>query len=94
MLKFELRTVFKTTLKKLKDNGWEITKGTYADAKWCVKKINNKGITTALYCDGCLYVSICDNFADLDMSIAICEELKKLEVKAVIKQLKENHYES
>lgn len=77
MLKFELRTVFKTSLKKLKDNGWEITKVTYADAKWCTKKINDKDITTA-YCDGCLYVSICDNFADLDMSIAICKELKKL----------------
>ena len=77
MLKFELRTVFKTSLKKLKDNGWEITKVTYADAKWCTKKINDKDITT-IYDDGCLYVVICDNSADLNFASAVCEELKKL----------------
>lgn len=80
MFKFELKTFFKTTLEKLEDNGWKIEKPSYTDAAWCIKKINDKDVTT-IYDDGCLYVSICDNFADLNFASAVCEELKELEVK-------------
>ena len=78
-LKFD--THFKTTLKRLEENGWEITECAHANAKWCTKKINEKDIATIYdYQDKCLYVAIYDNFADLNFAIAICEELKKLEV--------------
>lgn len=80
MFKFELKTFFKTTPEKLEDNGWKIERLPYADAGWCTKKIADKDITT-IYGDECLYVSICDNFADLNFASAICEELKKLEAK-------------
>lgn len=80
MFKFELKMFFKTTLKKLKDNGWKIEKVPHINAKWCSKKIDGIVITTE-YEDGCLYVSICEGSADLNLVSAICEELKKLGVK-------------
>ena len=80
MFMFELKMFFKTTLEKLKDNGWKIEKSPYANVSWCKKEIVDKDITTG-YEDGCLYVAICDNSADLNFASAICEELKKLEVR-------------
>jgi hypothetical protein len=82
MFKFELKTFFKTTLEKLEDNGWKIEKLEHGDAKWCEKKINGKCVSAIYSCDEKqLYVSIYDNFADLNFASAVCEELKKLEVK-------------
>ena len=79
-MQFKLDSHFKTTLEKLKENGWEITECAHACAKWCTKKINDKEVAT-IYGnqEKCLYVSLYDNFADLNFVIAICEELKKLE---------------
>lgn len=81
-MQLKLETHFKTTLEKLKENGWETQKLEHSNAKWCEKKINGKGISTIYGCDEKqLYVSIYDNFADLNFAIAVCEELKKLEIE-------------
>jgi hypothetical protein len=81
-MQLELKTNFKTTLEKLKENGWELTECAHANAKFCTKKINEKDIAT-IYDnqDKCLYVSIYDNFADLNFASTVCEELKKLEIE-------------
>jgi hypothetical protein len=69
----------KTTIEKLKENGWELGEKSLYNRMRCKKRINGIDVNFVYKCDESMLITSGYNiFSDLDTTIAVCEELKRL----------------